>query len=183
MFCPFCKTRQATLHFLEIIDQQKTEIHICEVCAAEKGYIKGGDFTIGNLISSMLQGATPTVEEPKLGKEKEKRKKNSPRVAEELACPFCEATWTDLRNSGRIGCTVCYETFEQPIGQLLENTQGSAKHLGKFPPHRGDQTFESELRRMQVELDKAVAKEQYEAAAKLRDQIRELRRTNDSLNQ
>lgn len=37
MLCQECNKRPATLHFTKIVNGEKTEFHICETCAKEKG--------------------------------------------------------------------------------------------------------------------------------------------------
>lgn len=37
MVCQECGNRPATLHFTKIVNGEKTEFHICEHCAREKG--------------------------------------------------------------------------------------------------------------------------------------------------
>ena len=37
MLCQECGKKPATLHFTKIVNGEKTEFHICESCASEKG--------------------------------------------------------------------------------------------------------------------------------------------------
>ena len=37
MICQECNQRPAALHFTKIINGEKTEVHLCEKCAQEKG--------------------------------------------------------------------------------------------------------------------------------------------------
>ena len=36
MVCDVCAVNQATVHLTEIIDEQMTELHLCESCAKSK---------------------------------------------------------------------------------------------------------------------------------------------------
>ena len=37
MLCEECKKRPANVHLTKIIGDQKTEMHLCQQCAAERG--------------------------------------------------------------------------------------------------------------------------------------------------
>ena len=57
MVCQECGKKPATLHFTKIVNGEKTEFHICESCAREKGdFIPGttNGFSIHNLLSGLL---------------------------------------------------------------------------------------------------------------------------------
>ena len=57
MFCQECGKKPATLHFTKIVNGEKTEFHICESCAREKGeFIPGtpNSFSIHHLLSGLL---------------------------------------------------------------------------------------------------------------------------------
>ena len=38
MLCDICHTRKATIKFTQVININKKEMNICEVCAEEKGF-------------------------------------------------------------------------------------------------------------------------------------------------
>ena len=57
MHCQECGKKPATLHFTKIVNGEKTEFHICESCAREKGEgIPGtsNGFSIHSLLSGLL---------------------------------------------------------------------------------------------------------------------------------
>ena len=79
--------------------------------------------------------------------------------------------------TGVLGCPDCYESFPRELSPLIERAQnGGTSHAGKCP-RRGGASIDETLRiqRLFRQLEDAVAAEQYEKAAKLRDQLRELR--------
>lgn len=39
MYCEECKAKPAVVHFTQNIQGKKTEVHLCEDCAAKKGAI------------------------------------------------------------------------------------------------------------------------------------------------
>lgn len=96
-------------------------------------------------------------------------------VKEEKKCPVCGHTYSDFRRTGKIGCSECYKVFRSSIAETLRRIQPSTTHTGKIPSKSGE---ELKLRRkyetLKQELSAAVKNEDYETAAKLHKQIREI---------
>lgn len=90
----------------------------------------------------------------------------APREEAPLACPDCGWTLRDLRQSNRFGCPRDYDVFGAHVADLLDRLQGHAKHVA--PAEEG------ELAGLQAAMQEAVAGEDYEEAARLRDRIREV---------
>ena len=97
MQCQDCQQRQATLHFTKIINGEKTEFHICEQCAREKGEQFPGtnSFSIHQLLSGLLN-----FEQPVQGKSAS---------INNLTCDNCGMTYEQFTRIGRFGCAHCYE--------------------------------------------------------------------------
>ncbi len=53
MDCEECKKRPATVHLTKIINNQKSELHLCEQCAKGKGEMYQG-FSFQDLLSGLL---------------------------------------------------------------------------------------------------------------------------------
>jgi len=144
----------ATLHITEVLAPgQFDELHLCEQCANK--YLYDGP---------KVGGKTQTV-----GAEAEES------LLSQAACPTCGIKFVDFRNSGRLGCPHDYEVFREELTPLLENIHGDVKHCGKTPRrHPQSKELLGELMHLRNQLKQAVTKEDYEAAAKLRDQIKQL---------
>ncbi|GAA0380696.1 UvrB/UvrC motif-containing protein [Bacillus horti] len=165
MLCQECQERQATLHFTKIVNGQKTEFHICEVCAKEKGDALPGmnnSFSIHNLLSGLLSFDTAgTVNQ-------------SP--TQKLQCPTCGLTFSQFSRSGRFGCADCYKEFGDRLEPMLRKVHsGNVSHFGKIPKRSGNliQT-KREIQDLKKKLQQSITNEEFEQSAKLRDQIREL---------
>jgi len=92
-----------------------------------------------------------------------------------LPCPTCGMTYDDFRKVGRLGCSDCYVTFKRSLGGLLKRIHGSPIHLGKSParlvkPPKG----KTELAELKRKLERAIEEEEFEEAARFRDQIRHI---------
>jgi len=163
MVCEECKQQQATVHLTEIINDQMTELHLCEACANQKGAQVESHFGLADLLSGLAD----------LGK--------SPEMEEEVstkACATCGMSYDDFRKVGRLGCADCYVTFKRSLSALLKRIHGSTHHLGKTPvrlvkPHNKTKNELADLKRR---LEKAIEMEEFEEAARLRDQIRDAER-------
>ena len=92
--------------------------------------------------------------------------------ADDLSCPNCGITFKEFREHGRFGCPMDYDVFREQLLPLLENIHGETEHVGKVPKHAPSGSRQHyELIRLRRELSEAVEREDYETAAKLRDQI------------
>lgn len=96
-------------------------------------------------------------------------------ATEKRACPVCKMTFQEFRNTGRLGCPNDYVVFRDELMPLLENIHDETRHCGKTPHRapRDTQTLTS-LIQLRNDLKRAVANEDYEMAARVRDQIKEL---------
>ncbi|MEX2673528.1 MAG: UvrB/UvrC motif-containing protein [Phycisphaeraceae bacterium] len=162
MKCDHCDN-QATVHLIEIQGGKKVEKHLCEVHAVEEGVaVKVQNAPINELLEKFVLKHSQGGEET--GKPAANR------------CEGCGMTYEEFRKSGLLGCAQCYETFEKALTPLLERAhEGASRHLGKVPTHAGiNELRQQRLRQLRRELEEAVAAEQYERAAKLRDRVNEV---------
>ena len=96
-------------------------------------------------------------------------------VKEEKKCPVCGHTYSDFRRTGKIGCSECYKVFRTPIAETLRQVQPSTVHTGKIPSKSGEELkLKRKYETLKQELSAAVKNEDYETAAKLHKQIREI---------
>ncbi len=169
MICQECGQRPASLHFTKIINGEKTEFHICESCAREKGEgIPGspGGFSIHSLLSGLLDfGAAGISGQPTIG--------NAPPAA--IRCEDCGMTYAQFSKIGRFGCSSCYEAFNERLDPLLKRVHSSTMHSGKVPKRTGGQIqCKREIEKLRREMHGHIQQEEFEDAAGLRDRIREL---------
>jgi protein arginine kinase activator len=159
MICPRCKKQQATVHLTEVIDGKKIEKHLCEQCAVEEGITVKSHVSLNELLNNFLQSHSAASEE-----------------AANTVCPECGVSFMEFRQNGLLGCPNDYEIFAKHLEPLLERAHnGAVVHVGKLPARAGvDDRQHHELVRLRRELEEAVKVEDYETAARLRDQIKVL---------
>ena len=161
MKCDNCN-KQATVHLTEIKNGKKIEKHLCEQCAAQNEGLPVKSHTpINELLTNFVLA-------PATGLQKE---------TGAAGCDQCGVTWAEFRQSGLLGCPNDYQVFEKDLTPLLQRAHENATHhVGKVPTRGGGSGVplkrHVDMTKLRKELAKAVESEDYERAAKLRDQIR-----------
>ena len=176
MLCEECGKNEANVHIVEITPEGRRERNLCHECAAAFG---GMEEVLGNMenkdvsLNDFLQGVF-----------KAENAKNAEKVRPGLVCPNCSMSYEDFRQSGKIGCAVCYDTFRHQLEPLLRQIHGTSVHSGKIPKRGGRRfTLKQEIERLKQKLKDAVAHEEYEKAAEYRDLVRSLERKAEEAQQ
>lgn len=164
MWCEQCKQRPATVHLSKIVNDEKTEHNLCEVCAQQVGLEWGvffePNFSLQHLLAGMVENESV-----------------NPQTAIGPKCSNCGLTFADFRQVGQLGCTECYQAFGSSLDPLFRKVQGSVTHTGKVPRRSGGKfRMRKEIDGLREQLQKAIHDEEYENAARLRDEIRRLER-------
>lgn len=169
MECQECHERPAALHFSKIVNGEKTEVYVCEVCAKEKGYMGYDEegYSLHNLLSGLFNFDHPQVNG------QQATSTPSPYV---IKCPGCGMTYEQFKRKGKFGCAECYETFSDRLNPIFKRVHsGNTRHYGKIPRRTGS-GIESKkrLERLRKQLVSLIDKQEFEKAAEIRDEIKEL---------
>ena len=156
MLCDECLKNNATVHLTTIINGQVKTVHLCAQCAAKrnKSVINPG-FSFNDFMSALYDAQD----------------------TEEIVCEKCGETLTDFQKTGRLGCDNCYKVFESSVLPVLKGIHMNEKHTGKRPGEMVAADMENEpendLRKEKLakELRFAISAENFEEAARLRDEI------------
>ena len=156
--CDLCN-KPAKVHETVIRNGVKREVHLCEEHAKSAGMPIPGHQPIGHVLTQFVISHKSTHEK-----------------TDRRRCSNCGMTFAQFRQSGTVGCPDCYSAFERQLGPLIERAQnGGTHHVGKTPQRAGASIDRQLLiQRLAKELDSAVAAEQYERAAELRDRLKSL---------
>jgi protein arginine kinase activator len=170
MICQECNERPATLHFTKIVNGEKTEVHLCEHCAHDKGEMLMSDGSPGFSVNSLLAGLLNMTSGLKQAQETEFPKR------EVLQCHKCKMTFPQFVKVGRFGCSNCYETFQDHLNPILKRVHsGNIEHHGKVPERMGGAIHtKRKLTNLKTELQQLIKQEEFEKAAEVRDEIRSL---------
>lgn len=177
MQCNLCNKNPATVHLTEIIDDQMSELHLCDDCARKKSMQMEQQFGLSDLLGGLVEYG--------------KQISGSEKTPVAAQCSFCGLTYEDFRKIGRLGCSECYGSFAKHLGPLLKRIHGASQHVGKAPvlisepssspddpkasaaskPSKAKASLD--LNDLKAKLSEAILKEEFEEAAQLRDLIKE----------
>jgi len=157
MLCDVCKCNDASVFLTQILEGKMQKVNLCDACSKEKGVQDPTGFALADLLLGI--GAAEEIEK---GSATQK-------------CPVCGFTQADFKKTGRLGCSACYRTFAEGLESLLKAMHKGTEHVGKLPERAARQMqLNDKMRALNDNLEKAVAEENYEIAASLRDQIKQL---------
>jgi protein arginine kinase activator len=158
MTCQRC-SREASVHLSETVDGKRQELHLCGPCARKAGLSPPDPPP-----NAALEAIVDHLIVQHVGE-----------LVGELArasCPLCGQTFMEFRTGGRLGCPNDYEAFSRGLLPLLRSAHGASRHVGKSPRRRTPPGKSPGLR-LRARLREAIAREDYELAATLRDQLRQ----------
>ena len=160
MLCENCHKNTATTHIRTVINGVVTEKNLCGYCAAMSGYSKFSNNSFASMLASMFGS--------ELASEK----------LRETRCECCKTSFSDIAETGEIGCSDCYKTFNNRLLPYIRRLHGTTEHIGKRPAgviaELVPVSKESKIDTLRGELLEAVKAEEFERAAVLRDEIRKL---------
>lgn len=168
--CEECGKQAAAVFLKLAVNNKVTEAHLCPACAAKKGLAFGpeaGTFNISDIVGNMDGYLKDFL----------------PREPRTLTCRACGLKYSIFKETGRLGCPECYKNFEPQLNELMLRIHGSAQHTGRgCPCGIGHKLTKAAAARRAVKLKSAisaaVAKEDFELAAYLRDSLRQLEARN-----
>jgi len=161
MKCELCGKREAVIHVQQAIGNESLDIHLCEVCAHEKGISERSD-KIDLSLTQLLTGLLDLKREGEEGEESGE-------------CPTCGMIVSEFKKDGRLGCPDCYASFASHIRRVHKRLSGAIRHRGKLPQSLlSYKELLMDKERLKTQLHDAVSQEDYETAAVIRDQIREI---------
>lgn len=167
MLCNRCNKKEATFHISRVINGVKHEEHLCDDCAREDDALNliqdmklPSGFSFQNILSGFMDYMNSTTET---------------NLPSEVICNKCGKTYTEFKNTGLLGCENCYKVFKTTIVPIIKRVQLSNNHIGKVPKRSGAEIVKvKQITELKEELQKAIAIEEYERAAEIRDKIRML---------
>ena len=160
-YCSGCK-KKLTIHLTEIVNGKMSEMHLCDQCPKLQSIQSEKQFGLADLLSGLADFEKTVKTEETTG----------------IKCDNCSRTYEDFRKFGRLGCGYCYEAFRTQLSTLLKKIHGNNQHHGKSPLHISASSKKKgyELQNLKKKLIEVIEMEDFEKAAILRDEIREMER-------
>ena len=169
MDCDDCHERPARYHLRSVVNGQTvSDLHLCEVCAPRHGHVAGAAPADAAGVEQWLAGLLGSM-----GAEAGGPQAAAP--GDVRQCPRCGQTLAEFHRTGLLGCPECYDAFAGPLQALIRRVHGKIRHDGKVPLRGGARVRQRRtLDALRSELQAAVAAEDFERAAAVRDRIRAL---------
>lgn len=151
MLCEECGINQAEVVMTTVVNGQSTSRHLCRECLKK--------YQADNL-QAVLAAVLSTLV-------------SKTQQAPDITCPRCGETYAEFQKSGMLGCAECYQAFRKQLTPLLIRSQGRSQHAGRRPPvSEEDQARLSRMEELRKQMEAAVSEENFEEAARLRDELR-----------
>ena len=174
MKCERCGKNEANVQYTQIINGMKEKLSLCEKCANDLG-IGNVSFNMpidfSNFFGEFLEGdITNTFSNMNFNTQN--------------TCKKCGITFEEFANTGKFGCNNCYEIFTNKIDRILKGVHGSDIHVGrKYLEKKENKEKNVEMKQntninkieeLKNKLKALIKEENYEEAAKIRDEIKKL---------
>jgi protein arginine kinase activator len=162
MKCQYCDS-DATVHLTKVVKKVKQEVHLCQTCAEKQFAAPASEMSLSTILQTLI-GQHVSAQTEELSR---------------LNCPTCGIKYMEFRADGRLGCPSDYDHFRVGLLPILERVHRATRHAGKVPRRSGATARPADLLDLRQRLRKAVAAEDYELAARLRDAIRQKEATDE----
>lgn len=164
MICDKCGKNNATTHIRSVVNGVVTEKNLCGYCAATEGYNQLADNSLAGMLASMF-GDVMEAHLP----------------AASVRCPVCGVSFSNIAETGKVGCAECYKSFYSELLPYLKRVHGSTKHVGKIPNTAPlvVKTNTETIHDLKMTLNRLVSEEKYEEAAVIRDKIKKMEGNKD----
>ena len=157
MLCENCQKNAASVHMTSFVGGRMQTVHLCGQCAAQKkSAVVVPWFSFNDFLSAFYEAGDAT----------------------DTKCEVCGTTLSSFKSCGKLGCANCYKVFEQNIIPVLKGIHMNTVHTGKRPGElvhtetvREEEPAPDLKEQLKKKLCEAVAAENFEEAARLRDEI------------
>ena len=160
MLCDICKENVATIRLIAIVDRQKTEKYLCPACVAkQKLQVQSEGTRIPGILTAFIGSVSKKETKQPVGQ-----------------CSGCGMEYEEMMRTAKLGCVQCYKDFKEQMKPLLVRLHGEETwHMGRIPLHADNaMKTHSRIEQIRREIDMAVVLEDFELAAELTAELREL---------
>ncbi|WP_455544432.1 UvrB/UvrC motif-containing protein [Intestinibacter sp.] len=192
MLCQKCNKKVATVFISTVLNGKNSQMYLCTDCAKEfhdsmnqdmqipfpindiLSKMEFNEDTINDLIKDLREIEGRDVVEGVIESDNiEPLQDNNQKV--DITCSVCNTSFEEYKKTGKLGCSKCYSTFEEQLKPIIEGIYGYSEHVGKFPKNEfTDTEVIRTVEQLKQQLNIAIQEEEYEQAARLRDEILQL---------
>lgn len=172
MICDFCKKNKATIHLIRVQNDNVEKVNICAECAEDFTFFSEDDFYKD--LTKILYKIFKADEGQPNGIRELKNLKNL-EIRKNRACSFCGMDLKNIKKLGKMGCPNCYREFKNILLPIIKAIHKNIEHRGKIPENTtGQIKLEKSIRDLRNRLKREIFVENFEEAARIRDEIRQL---------
>lgn len=165
MICERCNKNKASIFLTQIINGEKKEYQLCSKCAS----IDHNDNLFNDMFKEFIETLINDINFNYISDE------NNDDL---IKCSKCGLNFDDITKIGKVGCSECYNIFNKELNIAIKNIQGSIIHTGKFPKKSGTYMYNQRMiKDLKEKLKQKIKYEEYEEAAIIRDEIKNLEGT------
>lgn len=167
--CEECGVNEACYTISVMMGGQITQRHLCADCMAKMNMnLAAGN--VKHLLSAIMSAISGSVEKAAATASEEAD------AGAAIVCEHCGISLSQFTKSGKLGCPNCYQAFREQLTPMLQQIHGRVQHAGRKPlDDEAAQRRRAVYERLSRQLEQAVTMEDFETAAILRDQLRQLR--------
>jgi protein arginine kinase activator len=159
MKCDICGENDAVIFVQQVMGAKSVDLNLCTDCARKRGIQTAGgkiEFSVSGLLNGLFD---------------QKAAKN----VDLQPCPQCGMSLDEIQKNGRLGCFRCAGHFQREIMLILRKHSSQSQHKGKYPKRLlSDTSIMADRELLKDMLKRAVADEDYESAAEMRDRLKTL---------
>lgn len=159
MKCDICGENDAVIFVQQVLGSKSVDLNLCTECARKRGIQATGgkiEFSVSGLLNGLFD-------------------QKASKSAEAGPCPQCGTTLEELQKSGRLGCFRCANHYQREILILMRKYSAQNIHRGKYPKRLlSDSSIMADRELLKDMLKRAIADEDYESAADMRDRLKTL---------
>jgi len=157
MECDVCNQETATIFLTQLVEGKVQKVKLCDTCAKTKGVTDPTGYNLAELLKGKGENSVQA------------------KSSRGLICSNCGFSQSDFKKSGRMGCSECYSVFVENLEGLLKAMHKDTAHTGKVPENfQAEKAYGDQIDRLQRQLAHSIEHENYEEAARIRDELRQL---------
>ena len=145
MKCSNCGKSDANIKYKQNVNGEETSLNLCSVCAEKLNLFNNFEDIFSPMIID-LDYILP----------------------EQIKCKTCGYTLTKYKSTGLLGCAECYSTFRKEMDSILQKIQLKTRHIPEIKQEL------NEIENLRNKLKGLIEKEEFEEAAKIRDEIKKI---------
>ncbi|TET48879.1 MAG: hypothetical protein E3J58_05905 [Actinomycetota bacterium] len=172
MICDFCKKNEAAIHLIRVQNDNVEKVNICAECAGDFSFFSEDDFykDLTKILYKIFR-----ADEGQLNSRRELKILNNLEIRKNRSCSFCGTDLKNIKKLGKMGCPNCYIEFKNILLPIIKAIHKNIEHRGKIPENTSRQIkLEKSIRDLRNRLKREIFVENFEEAARIRDEIRQL---------